>query len=339
MKLTRLFLIGVTLAAFLLVGIESGFAGTKKHHLKLAQASYPAPSKQQDAIDRLAKNITERTNGRITFTVYGTELADWVELDEMVMRGSIDMELNPQSTTYDPRLNIVYAPYIVSTYEEAKKFYGPGGFMDKMFRRWAVDRNKFWLGTWFQGFAGVSLSKRGAKTPEEAKGIKIRVPPVAAFECYWKKLGFTPSLIPYSEVPTAISTGIVDGQAGGGPFQTWSCCRDLNKYFVWYLDYLESWAFTINLDKWKEIEPDDQKIIQEAVDEEVLRRIEGAEKEDRQYLKKLADYGLTVVDMTKHPKLLADARDRGRACWPIMDNLVGKVWMDQVRKAVGMPIK
>ena len=315
------------------------FASGTKHKLKIAQTVFPKGSAQMDSIERIAKTVAEKTNGRITFKIYGPELADWAELNEMVNRGFIDIMLSPMSPSFDPRWNANCTPYIVTDYESAKKAFGPGGFMNDMFKTWATDVNMVWLGTWIQGFTGVSLSKAAAITPEEAKGIKVRTPPIAAFECYWKALGFTPSLIPYSEVPTAISTGVVDGQAGGGPFQAYNCCRDLNKFFVFYRDIVELWGYTINMDTWKELDEADRKIIQDVVSQEAAMRVSGAEKEDMEYLQKLRDHGLTVVDLADYPEELEAAAAAARPCWKKLDDIVGKVWMDKIRKAVGVPVK
>jgi TRAP-type C4-dicarboxylate transport system substrate-binding protein len=126
----------------------------------------------------------------------------------------------------------------------------------------------------------------------------------------------------------------VDGQAGGGPFQTYSCCRDLNKYFVFYRDSVELWGFTFNLDKWKDLEADDKKLIREVVSAEVTKRINGAEAEDQLYIDKLKKEGLTVVDLADYPEKLKAARDSARQCWTKLDDIVGKVWMDKIRKEV-----
>ena len=329
----------VAIALICLACVPMCFAGAKKHKLKIAQTVFPKGSAQMDSIERIAKTVTEKTDGRIKFKIYGPELADWSELNQMVNRGFIDIMLSPISPSFDPRWNANYTPYIVTDYESAKKAFGPEGFMNEMYQAWAKDINMVWLGTWMQGFTGVSLSKDAAITPETAKGIKVRTPPIAAFECYWKALGFTPSLIPYSEVPTAISTGVVDGQAGGGPFQTYSCCRDLNKYFVFYRDSVELWGYTINLDTWSKLSADDQKIIKDAVAKEAALRITGAEKEDMEYLQKLRDHGLKVVDLADHPKELKASAAAARTCWKKLDDIVGKEWMDKIRKAVGVPVE
>ncbi len=339
MRISKLSIISLILVAFFLSIIPQAMAGKSKHKLKIAQTVFPKGSAHMDSIERIAKEITAQTDGRITFKIYGPELADWSELNEMVNRGFIDMMLSPMSPSFDPRWNATYTPYIVTTYDKAKEAFGAGGFMDEMFHSWANDVNMVWLGTWLQGFTGVSLSQQAALDPEQAKGIKIRTPPIAAFECYWNALGFTPSLIPYSEVPTAISTGVVDGQAGGGPFQTYNCCRDLNKYFVFYRDSVELWGYTINKKTWNKLDKADQKIIQTIVTNEAAVRVDGAEKEDMDYMQKLRDHGLEVVDLADHPKLLNAARDAGRTCWTKLDGIVGKVWMDKIRTAVGVEIK
>lgn len=307
---------------------------------KFAQPAFPKGSDRMDSAERVVEKVAKRTDGKFKLKLYGPELGDWVEVDEMVMRGTIDLALNSLSTTSDPRWNLVYTPYIVSSYEEAAKAYGPGGFIDQMFSDWAADSDYYWLGTYVQGFAGVSLSTRPATTPAEAKGLRIRVPPIAAFECYWKKLGFDPALIPYSEVPTAISTHVVDGQAGGGPFQTWSCCRDLNRYFVWYRDYLETLGYFANADSWAKLPAAYQKVLQDVVNEEVVARIKEAEAFQRGYMKKLKDdKGFEVVDLGDTPDKLTAARDAARECWPVMDEVVGKIWMDKIRTFVGSPSK
>ena len=327
----------LTAVSLLMAGPAAGQAADKIK-LKIAQTVYPEPSAHMDSVKRIAEKATKRTDGRITFKIYGPELCDWSELNEMVNRGDIDIMLSPISPTYDPRWNAVNTPYLVTTYEDAKKAYGPGGFMEDLFKTWAKDINMHWLGSWFQGFTGASLNKE-ATSPEAAKGVKVRTPPIGVFECYWEAMGFTPSLIPYSEVPTAISTGVVDGQAGGGPFQTWSCCRDLNKYFIFYRDCVELWGYTMNLDAWNKLSPEDQKVIGDVVAEEAAARVAAAQKEDREFMANLKKHGLTVIDMIDHPEKMNAFKDNARTCWDELDKIVGKVWMDKIRQAVGVAVK
>lgn len=312
---------------------RSAQAGTKKHSLKIVHTTLPAPSASRSAIEELAERVTKETDGRITFKVYGIELGDYLEINEMIMRGEVDIMLDPIATTFDPRWSAMQFPYLVTDYSQAAEIFGPDGFMTSLFKKWADERGMQWMGTWIQGFTGLSLN-HPATTPEEAKGIKIRSTPVGLVQYTYRDLGFEVSIIPYSEVPTAISTGVVEGQAGGGPAQSWNLVRDLNKYYIHYRSDLEMWGLVMNKDSWNKLEEDDQKLIQGIADEIVAKRVLSAEAEEKEYMKKLSDHGLTVIDLIDFPDKLARSTELGRKTWPMMEDIIGKEAMDTVRANV-----
>jgi TRAP-type C4-dicarboxylate transport system substrate-binding protein len=312
---------------------ENAQAGTKEHNLKLVHTTLPAPSASRTAVDELAKRVEEATNGRIKFKVYGIELGDYLEINEMILRGEVDIMLDPIATTFDPRWAAMQFPYLVTDYSKAAQIFGPDGFMTTLFQQWADEKGMHWLGTWMQGFTGVSLN-HPATTPEEAKGIKIRSTPVGLVQDTFRYLGFDVSILPYSEVPTAISTGVVEGQAGGGPAQSWNLVRDLNKYYIHYRDCLELWGMVMNKDSWNNLEEDDQKLIQGLVDEMVAKRVLEAEQEENDYMKKLTDHGLTVIDLIDTPEKLDKATELGRQTWPKMEEIIGTPAMETIRSSL-----
>jgi C4-dicarboxylate-binding protein DctP len=72
-------------------------------------------------------------------------------------------------------------------------------------------------GIHFFGFADNGLrhftnSKHPIVTPDDLKGLKIRVMPSPVFEILIKSLGASPSSIPWTQLPTALQEGIVDGE-------------------------------------------------------------------------------------------------------------------------------
>ncbi len=62
------------------------------------------------------------------------------------------------------------------------------------------------------GFRNFTNSKRPVKTPENLKGLKIRVQPIPLYIEMVKALGAEPTPIAWSELPNALTTGVVDGQ-------------------------------------------------------------------------------------------------------------------------------
>lgn len=305
-------------------------AGTKKHTLKIAHTTLPAPSPSRAAIEELAARVTKETDGRIEFRIYGIELGDYLEVNEMILRGEVDIMLDPIATTFDPRWSAMQFPYLVTDYSKAAEIFSPDGFMTGLFKQWADEKGMHWLGSWMQGFTGVSLNQP-ATTPEEAKGIKIRSTPVGLVQYIYRNLGFEVAILPYSEVPTAISTGVVSGQAGGGPAQSWNLVRDINKYYIHYRSDLELWGMVMNKDSWNNLEEDDQNLIQGIVDEIMAKRVLSAEAEEQEYMKKLSGHGLTVIDLIDSPEKLARATELGRKTWPEMEKIIGKEAMDVVR--------
>ena len=68
------------------------------------------------------------------------------------------------------------------------------------------------LAVWENGFRHITNSKRPIKSPADLKGIKLRVPEgkwrVKMFQAY----GANPSPMKFSELFTALQTGVMDGQ-------------------------------------------------------------------------------------------------------------------------------
>src|SRR5258706_16262167 len=68
------------------------------------------------------------------------------------------------------------------------------------------------LAVWENGYRHVTNSKRPINTPPDLQGIKLRVPEgkwrVKMFQAY----GANPSPMKFSEVFTALQTGVMDGQ-------------------------------------------------------------------------------------------------------------------------------
>lgn len=68
------------------------------------------------------------------------------------------------------------------------------------------------IGIWENGFRHISNNVRPIVTPDDLRGLKIRVPQgvwrVKMFQVY----GASPSPLPFSEVFVALQTGVMDGQ-------------------------------------------------------------------------------------------------------------------------------
>ncbi len=62
------------------------------------------------------------------------------------------------------------------------------------------------------GFRNFTNGVREIRTPADMKGLKFRVQPIPLYVEMVKGLGAEPTPIAWSELPTALTTGVVDGQ-------------------------------------------------------------------------------------------------------------------------------
>ena len=199
----------VFLAALLLVAmlavlgmlVQTPSAGAQTYKWRLNQG-HPKDSPFGKAAEAFAAEVKQRTNGRIDITVYHAgALGDWVLMNEMVMRGSVELDLNPVAPTYDPRLNIAYyTPYLFKTFQEGKVAYAKGGWINNMLDDLFAGVNTKGLSVLPLGMSGATVRRvpPSPGDPDVSKGLKIRVMPLKVCELTYKRLGYIPVAIPYA---------------------------------------------------------------------------------------------------------------------------------------------
>ncbi|HEX77552.1 MAG TPA: DctP protein [Dehalococcoidia bacterium] len=302
------------------------------HHWRWAQ-TYAKGSDHDLRSRAVARKILEESNGRIVIDVFsGDELGDWFTVYRGVMRGVIDMALNPIPTEYDPRLRVKWMPYLVKDYEEAKRAYSPDGFLYRIFARLLEQQGVKGLAVWAQGLTGVSLKVEPPSPgdPDVPKGLRVRVPLNKAFELGWQRLGYDTIYVPLAETYTALYTGVLDGQTGSGPYQTYTRYRDVQGCYIQYNDYLDAWWFIMNLGLWHSLSREDQRIVQDACLEQSELRFERAAQEDAIYLDKLRAAGIKVIILSEEELERCAAAIR-QDVWPQLEELIGKPLLNELR--------
>ncbi|GHT00246.1 C4-dicarboxylate ABC transporter substrate-binding protein [Synergistales bacterium] len=318
---------------------EAGVAATPEYKWRMAQV-HPEGSDYDQRAKDFARKVEERTNGRIHIDVFSNGiLGDWTETFEMLSRGSLEVNMAQANSNFDPKLNLAYYfPYLVKDIEEAKQVYGKDGWAYKIIQDLWAEHNVKALAVIPLGMAGVSLKSKPASyaNPEVHNLLKVRVMPIKPCELTYEAIGYVATPIPYAEAYSAIQTGIADGQMGGPPFQAWQF-KDVNKVWIQYNDFFESWWIAVNLDLWNKLSPADQEIIQTAALEESAVQWERAAAEDEKYRQMLKDeYGWEIVILT--PEELTKVADHVRkTVWPQMEGLLGKDLMDRVYRESGIP--
>ena len=331
--------LGLALAlvgAMFLFTSAAAAADLPKMELKVGQAMMPKTSLTHQLIEEMAAAVTKRTDGKLTWKVYGPEVGDWTELERMTKRGMVDMQFNSFDTGLDPRWSYASLPFSVSTWDQVRKVFVKGGVMDEVCAPWAEEKGLKYLGPWLNNLGSLGMKSKAVTNPEDAKGLKIRVPPVGIYKCFVEKMGFSSVTIPWAEAPTAVATGLVDGWVGSGAVYMYDLFRDVAKVLVATYDSPETWHVTFNLKKWNKLPKEYQQIIQEETTKVITKHLSLVEKEEMDNQAKLKEIGWTIVDMAKeHPEDLAKWQSLCQDCWKEMEPIAGAENIEKLKKAVG----
>ncbi|WP_040325896.1 TRAP transporter substrate-binding protein [Aurantimonas manganoxydans] len=152
-----------------------------------------------------------KDTGTATVEVYGSsQLGNDEEMLQKLKLGQISMSL-PSSimSSVSPTFGVFEMPYLIKDREHMKKVRDT---MRDIFVDAAGERGYRILGFWENGFRNVTNNVRPVKVPADLEGIKLRTPKgewrVKMFQSY----GANPTPMAFSEVFTALKTGVIDGQ-------------------------------------------------------------------------------------------------------------------------------
>jgi tripartite ATP-independent transporter DctP family solute receptor len=119
------------------------------------------------------------------------------------------------------------------------------------------------VGVWEYGFRNLTNSKRPINSPDDVKGLKIRTPPELQLSAAMAALGANVQKIGFPELYLALSQGVVDGEEN--PVATIASAKfyEVQKYLAMTQHTYQAIYQVVNLETWKKLTPDQQKIVRE----------------------------------------------------------------------------
>jgi len=318
----------ITMAVFLAGAVQA----------KTLKISHVRP--QDTAIDQdlrwFSDTLAEKSGGKMKTKIYpASALGDYTVVQERVGLGAVDMACQPPASAADKRFQVVYFPYMVKSWAQAKKNYATGAPLRKVVGDLYAEQNIHLLAAWPVYFGGIALNREPVSPgdPESAKGIKLRVPPMKTFQLLADKTGYMGTPIPFSDAFTAVQTGVVDGVIGSGAEGYYSSFRDVTKYYIPSNTHFEVWYLIINKEYFDDLKDDQKKQLTEVANQFEERRWASAEADQAANEKRLADFGAQIVPITEE-QIAAIADKIHKTVWPVVLDDVGKEWGQDVLDAI-----
>lgn len=294
----------------------------------------PEGSSADLAIREFCDEVTEATNGTVTFEIYpAQQLGDYSAVFERVMIGDVDMQLAGLPTSVDKFFGFGTGAYLASNWDEAKELFSSGGTLMNEVSAKLDEYGITYLCMYPNYFGGIALHTEpiDPTNPDATSGIKIRVPDLTQFELTAEAFGYLATPLASSDTFTALQTGVVDGALGMGAEGYYSNFSDLVDYYLPINDHFETWNLIINKEKFESLSEEQQEAIKEAAANMESKRWEVAEDETAEYEQKLADNGTVIVEFTDE-ELKAFQEKAREEVWPAMREDFGPDLFDEITK-------
>lgn len=301
--------------------------------LKFA-GSMPVDAPSSQGMERIKKYCEEKSNGRLKIETYpANQLGDSTLVFEDIMAGNVDMGCFFNNNAYDKRIAVNSLPYLVTNAEECKRVYSPGSHYFKAYGDLFEPLGVKLLGIHGDGFVGLLYTKKpeGYQDPNKKKDLMMRMSSTDAYRIALETMGYNSVTIAFSDLYTALQTGVCDGAIGLTPVSAESSFAELIKYWVPQKIFIDPLDYTISTKTWEKLPADLQNIIQEAVTNETNRQFDNMEKLDQEALDRLVAGGTEILPLSDAElKAYSEkVRDEG---WKKFADLVGQKILDEIKK-------
>lgn len=199
------------------------------------------------------KYVEEASQGKISVEINaGGALGDLEALMEQTVQGTVEASIGHTEGNLSiafPDIQVISVPYLFRSVDHAMQvFEGPfGQKLHEEFRRKTGTRI---IGFWDNGgFRNFTNNVREIKSPADLKGLKMRTMQIPAHIEMMKALGAAPTPISFSELYSALDTGVVDGEENSIPTFLMISLQEVQKYMT--LDgHLFSMMYLVVNDQW-----------------------------------------------------------------------------------------
>lgn len=319
----------------LLLGVSPALAQEPEYIFRAAGTGAPGIEFADILYYGFKEKVEEYSGGRIRVDLYlGSSLGGERETMEMLMQGLIEISMVSDSvySIFEPKWAIMDLPYFASsTREEAWKFLdGEGGkklgelMLSKGIRILAYGENSV---------RQISNNKREIRTPEDLKGLKIRIPENPAQVDWLRSVGAIPTVLPFPELFPALQQGVVDGQENGMLTGFYSNMPEVQKFWTDTNHDYSSIPIAINESLWQSLPPELQDALERAAKEAAEENRQSILETEAEVIQKLQDVGVKVTLLTPEERAAFEAT--AKPIWQKYASQLGEDFMDWAFALVG----
>lgn len=304
-------------------------AEQKKISIKMSVTTPSESSPWNIGAKKWAELVKQRTNGRVEITTFPNEQLSSGNQQkgiEQVAAGVTGASLHSTIiySVIEPKLAVVSMPWIMPNNAAVDKAMkgAPGEKVKDLIRAKGIEPLAFGE----NGFRHWTNSKRPLATPDDMKGLKIRVPGMKMYISLFKAMGADPTSMSFSEVFTALQQGTVDGQENPISVIYTTKLNEVQKYMTICNYSYDPIVLGVNKKLWDSIDKDTQAIMKKAAEEAMALNIKLTREDEAKQLDEMKKKGLQVNVLT--PEQIKVFQASVTSVYKEQESVIGKDLLD-----------
>jgi len=276
---------------------------------------------------KIAELVEERTDGKVVIKIFpSSQLGKAQKLVEGLVLGTLDFAMTTTAVLgqFEPKLLVFGFPYMMRDRAHAYKALDTIGIeLGKNLEPKGIKV----LGFFENGIRHMINNKRKINSPDDMKGLKMRVMSTPVYIELMKSLGADPTPMAFGEVYSACQQGTIDGLECPAVHFWQKRFFEVNKYITLTGHTYESEPLMISMKTWNKLPEEYQKILLEATAEalEYSRKI--AVEQESDYFQKIKDSGICQIDEVD----IAPFAEKTKAVWEKLESTVGKDLIERIQ--------
>ncbi len=278
---------------------KTGAEGEAKYTFKIAHIA-PTAHSFNDAAEKFKEELEARSGGRMTAQVYPAgQLGNEADMVQQIQSGSVDFGIITAAylSSRAPAFSAWFAPYLFDDYNdvnEARK-----ADVAKKVLATLNEQGITGLDYHFSGHRTMLFKDKKAMSPEDMKGLKLRVTPSPTLQDWYKSLGISPESLSLPDVYQAVQTGVIDGMDMDLDVTVQNKYYEVVKYGAVTNHMVWPGVAITNKSKLEKMPAKDQEIVLSAISAAVEYANKKRAGQEGEFKKILTDNGLELYEIDK----------------------------------------
>lgn len=283
------------LSAVLLIACGSSDKGENKGKELKSADDVSSNSPYSKGLEKYYEELKEETDGEINIKHFPDgQIGDKNEIIEGVKIGTTEFGM-VGSLPDAPATEAMSLPYLFEDSDHMHKVMD-GEIGEKLIEQIEEDAGVKVVGYVYFAPRHLTTKKTKVETPEDLKGLKIRVPDNKISIETWEALGASPSPIAFTEVFSGLQQGVIDGQENPYDLIRSSSFYEVQDYLIETNHAMPLRWLIMNEKYYDSLSEDEQSLIENKWEEHALKIEEAYKDELEEDKQKLLDEGMELIE-------------------------------------------